>query len=114
MVEFSLDIITVTQFLITSILPLAVGLVTTRVTHGGVKATLLALFTLVTSLGTEAVRAWQEEQTYDLGAGLFLALPAFVTAIGLYYGLYKPTGISQKAQDVGTSKDAHEVDAAGA
>ena len=101
MVEFTLDIVTVVQFLVASVLPLVVGLVTTRVTHGGTKATLLAGLSLLSSLGAEAVRAWEQSEVYDLGAGLFLALPTFVFAVGTYYGLLKPTGTAQAVQEVG-------------
>jgi len=99
MVEFTLDAVMVVQFLVTSLLPLVVGLVTTRVTHSGAKAALLATLTLLTSLGAEFVRTVQDGQVYDLGQGLFLALPAFAVAIGVHYGLYKPTGATETVQE---------------
>lgn len=101
MIEFALDAITVTQFVVSALLPLLVGLVTTKVTHSGTKAALLATLTLIGSLGAEAVRAWQDGQVYDLSNGLFLALPAFVLAIGMHYGLYVPTGAAETVKTSG-------------
>lgn len=98
---FTIDLATVVQLLVAFILPVFVGLVTTKVTDGGVKAWLLAGLTLVTSLLVELGRTLAEGATYDLGVALLTALPAFVISVSSHYGLWKPTGIASKAQDVG-------------
>lgn len=102
MIEFTLDPILVAQLVAAAFLPLLVGLVTTRVTNGGVKGVLLAALSLVASLLAELIRAWQNGQSYDLGVGLLLALPTFLTAVGLHIGIWKPSGVSAAVQDVGT------------
>lgn len=99
-VAFTLDLGTILQFVIAFVLPLLVGLVTTRVTSGAMKAWLLAGLTLVTSLIVEAARANGAGDTFDLGIALFAALPAFVVSVASHYGLWKPTGASSVAQDV--------------
>jgi predicted RND superfamily exporter protein len=104
MVTFTLDAPLVIQLLVSSVLPLLVGLVTKVVTSPGVKAILLALFTLVASILTELGQALTSGTPYDIGQGLLLAVPAFIVAVGMHYGLWKPTGTSQRAQELFTSK----------
>lgn len=86
-----------------TVLPLLVGLVTTTVTHGGVKAVLLAGLSAAAGLLTELGNALTTGSTYDVGTGLLTALGAFLVGVGLHYGLYKPTGASTALQKVGTS-----------
>lgn len=100
-VAFTLDPAAVVQLLLAVVMPVLVGLVTTRVTSAGRKAWLLALLTLVTSLLIELGRSITAGTTYDLGVALLSALPAFVVSVSAHYGILKPTGISGAAQDVG-------------
>lgn len=95
---FTLDPALVIQLLVSTVLPLLVGLVTKTVTHGGVKAFLLALFALFTSLLTEIGVALSNGTIYDVGQGLMLTLPTFLIAVGMHYGIWKPTGASARAQ----------------
>jgi len=99
-IAFTIDPALVVGLLVSTVLPLLVGLVTTRVTDGGIKAVLLAGLALVTSLLTELGVAISNGVTYDLGQGLLLAIPTFLIAVGMHYGLWKPVGASQKAQSV--------------
>ena len=101
MLTFSLDPALVIALLVSTILPVLVGLVTTRVTSGGVKAVLLALLALFTSLLTELGRAIADGVPYDIGLGLLLALPIFVVSVAMHYGLWKPTGTSAAVQERG-------------
>lgn len=104
-IAFTLDLLTIVQFVIAFLLPVLVGLVTTRVTSGSMKAWLLAGLSLATSLFVELARALTSAETYDLGLALFAALPAFVVSVSTHYGLWKPTGVANAAQTVGiTSK----------
>jgi hypothetical protein len=100
MFEFSLDPLAVIQLIVTVIMPIAVGLVTTRTTSGSTKAWLLAAFTLVTSMLLQAAQAIGSAETFDLGVSLLSAIPAFAISVATYYGLWKPTGIGAAAQDV--------------
>lgn len=100
MFAFTLDPIAVIQLLLAIILPLVVGLVTTRVTRGSVKAWLLAGLTLVSTILTGLAAALTNHVTFDLGVALLAAVPSFITSVAMYYGLWKPTGIGGAAQDV--------------
>lgn len=100
---FTLDPVLIGQLAFSTVLPLLVALVTTRVTSAARKAWLLASLSLISALLAEAINAWQQGQLYDLGTGLLLALPSFLIAVGLHYGLWKPTGTATALQDTGTT-----------
>lgn len=106
-VTFSLDPVTVAQVVLVAVLPLLVGLVTTRVTSSAVKAWLLAALSLLSSMVAELVRAWEAGAVYDVGAGLLLALPTFVGAVAVHYGLWKATGVTGKVLDAGRKPGEH-------
>lgn len=99
-ISFTLDPALIIGLMVSTVLPLLVGLVTTRVTHGGVKAVLLAALALLTSLLTELGVAVSNGVTYDLGQGLLLAVPTFLIAVGMHYGLWKPVGAANAAQEM--------------
>lgn len=103
MFEFTLDPLAVVQLVLTVVMPIAVGLVTTRATSGAAKAWLLAGFTLVTSLLLQLADALSSAATFDLGVALLSAIPAFAISVATYYGLWKPTGVGKAAQDVDTT-----------
>lgn len=81
---------------ISVVLPVLVGLITTRVTHAGAKAVLL-LF--LTALNGFLVELQAGGEGYDLGTAVVLTLVSFGTAVLSHFGLWKPTGVSGKAQD---------------
>lgn len=87
--------------LVSTVLPLLVGLVTRSNTNGRIKAILLAALAALTGLLSELGSALSSGTTYDLGIGLLAALGAFLLAVGLHFGLYKPTGVAEAAQRVG-------------
>ncbi|MFF2274223.1 hypothetical protein ACFVTX_18255 [Agromyces sp. NPDC058136] len=91
--------------IVSTILPLLVGLVTNTVTSPGRRATLLAALAAVTGLLTELLAAVEAGVTYDLGTGLVIALGMFLVAVGMHFGIWKPTGVSATLQQVGM-KDA--------
>lgn len=82
--------------LISVILPVLVGLVTTRVVHAGWKAVLLLA---LTALNGFLVELQAGGEGYDLGTAVVLTLVSFGTAVLSHFGLWKPTGVSGKAQD---------------
>lgn len=100
MLTFSLNWPLIIGLLVSTILPLLVGLVTTRVTHSGAKAALLALLAAVTGLLSELGNALTSQTNYDVGTGIVMALTSFLVAVGLHFGIYKPTGASAAAQSV--------------
>lgn len=99
-VVFSLDWAIVIQIVLAVFLPILVGLVTTRVTAGSIKAWLLAGLTLVTSVLTQVGQAVASNTPFDLGLALLAVIPAFAISVATYYGLWKPTGVGKAAQDV--------------
>lgn len=100
MFVFTLDPALVIQLVLAVILPIVVGFVTTRVTSGAKKAWLLAGLTLVTSVVTQIGVAVANNVPFDLGLALLATIPAFAISVATYYGLWKPTGVGQAAQDV--------------
>lgn len=103
MIEFNVDPQLIITLLVGTVLPLLVGLVTKVTTSGGVKAVLLAALSLASSLLTELGVAIANGVPYDLGAGLLVALPTFLVAVGLHFGLWKPVGAAEAAQKAFTS-----------
>lgn len=95
---FTLDPALIIQLLISTVLPLLVGLVTRVTTSGAVKAVALAALALATSLLTELGQAIAAGVAYDIGRGLLLALPTFLIAVGMHFGLWKATGAAAAAQ----------------
>lgn len=83
--------------LVSVVLPVLVGLVTTRVTHAGVKAVLL--LALSTLNGFLVEYAGPHDAGYSVQTAAVLALVSFAVAVLSHFGLLKPTGISGKAQD---------------
>lgn len=101
MIELNFDPAQVIGLLSGVVLPLLVGLVTTRVTHSGIKAVILAALAFATNLLTELGAVITAGTTYDLGAALIAGLGTFLIAVGLHAGFWKPTGVSAAAQEVG-------------
>ncbi|MDX2513820.1 hypothetical protein PV355_01395 [Streptomyces stelliscabiei] len=82
--------------LVSVILPVFVGLVTTRVTHAGVKAVLLLALSGADGFVVEYVAGGPG---YDVGTAAVLALVAFATGVLSHFGLWKPVGVAGRAQD---------------
>lgn len=82
--------------LISVVLPVLVGLVTTRVTHAGGKAVLLLALSTLNGLLVEYANPGPG---YDLGTAVVLALVSFGAGVLAHFGLWKPAGVSGKAQD---------------
>lgn len=82
--------------LVSVVLPVLVGLVTTRVTHAGAKAVLLLALSTLNGLLVEYANPGPG---YDLGTAVVLALVSFATGVLAHFGLWKPAGVAGKAQD---------------
>lgn len=78
------------------VLPVLVGLVTTRITHAGAKAVLLLALSTLNGLLVEYANPGPG---YDLGTATVLALVSFATGVLAHFGLWKPSGVAGKAQD---------------
>lgn len=84
--------------LVSVVLPVLVGLVTTRVTSGGAQAVLLLA---LSTLNGFLVEFAAPGPGYSVGTAAVLALVSFGTGVLTHFGLWKPTGVARKAQDVG-------------
>lgn len=90
--------------LVSVVLPVFVGLVTTRVTHAGVKAVLLLALSTLNGFLVEYTAGGPG---YDVGAAAVLSLVAFATGVLSHFGLWKPTTISGRAQDSLVKSGSH-------
>lgn len=88
------------QMVVTVLLPVIVGLVTTRATDPALKALLLAALSIITNLLTEMLDAVNAGDPYNLGTALVSGVFSFIVAVGMHYGFYKPTRIADKAADM--------------
>ncbi|MDY7542588.1 MULTISPECIES: hypothetical protein [unclassified Cryobacterium] len=106
MISFAFNLSLLLWLLIAVILPILVGLVTTKETSPGRKAIYLAGLALVAGLLAQLLAAIQAGTTYDLFTGLVQGLGTFLIAVALHFGLWKPTGIADAAQTLGTTTAA--------
>jgi hypothetical protein len=108
-VVFSVDWPLIISTMISTILPLLVGLVTKKTTSGGLKAVFLALLAFVNAGLTEVYIAITEDVTFDVGTWLVGAIASFAVAVGSHYGFWKPTGVTGAVQAVGSKAETPEI-----
>lgn len=94
MLTFNLDWIQVLGIVVSVVLPILVALITNSATDARWKAILLAGLSAITGFGTEVLKALTEHTVYNVGQGLLAALAAFLVASAMYFGLWKPTGVT--------------------
>ncbi|MFJ7586945.1 hypothetical protein ACIQZO_06035 [Streptomyces sp. NPDC097617] len=82
--------------LISFVLPVLVGLVTTRVTHAATKAVVLLALAATESFIVELAASGPG---WDARSALVLTVVSFVMAVAAHFGLWKPTGVAGRAQD---------------
>lgn len=92
----SLDLAYWLGLLVSVVLPVLVGLVTTRVTSAGAKAVFLLALSTANGFVVEYAAPGPG---YHVGTAAVLALVAFGTGVLAHFGLWKPVGVSGKAQD---------------
>lgn len=85
--------------LISVVLPILVGLVTTKVTSARIKAVLLLALTAATGFFTELAN--EPPSGYHVSTAAILWGVSFLTGVAAHFGLWKPTGISAAAQRLG-------------
>jgi hypothetical protein len=98
------------QTLVAVVLPILVGLVTKASTDARVKAILLALLSALSGVAQGFLQT-PPGTTWDWQQAVLSAVTTFVIAVAAYYGLWKPTGVSEKAQAT-LIKDPPHVDVA--
>lgn len=82
---------------ISIVLPVLVGLVTTRVTNASWKAILLLALSTINGFVVEY--AGPHPSGYSVGTAAVLALVSFGTGVLAHFGFWKPVGVAAKAQD---------------
>lgn len=98
--KVTLDLAYWLGLLISFVLPVAVGLVTSANIPAGVKAVLHLFLSAVLSFVTE----WSTSPDgFDIGTALVLTGVSFVIGVAAHFGLYKPTTISAKVQSAFTT-----------
>lgn len=100
MLTFTLNWVGVLTLIVTIILPVLTGLVTTRLTSSAKKATVTAVLAALTGFLSELLNALNTGTAYDVGAALLLWLGSFIVSVALYYGFWKPTGVTERAQEL--------------
>ena len=98
------QIIQILNLLVAVIFPVAVGLVTTKATHSGVKAALLATISFASGLASQLIANGIEG--FDWFTAVITGLGAWVVAIATHYGFWKPAGVSEAVQAVGAKHRA--------
>lgn len=95
MIQFHIDgstVILLLTFIVSTLLPLLVGIVTTKVTSPARKAIALVVLSFVTSILSEVLTALVNQQPYDVVFGLFKFGGIAVVAIATYFGVWsRPT-----------------------
>lgn len=90
--------------LVSVVLPVLVGLVTTRVTSAGAKAVLLLALSTANGFVVEYLAPGPG---YSVGTAAVLALVAFGLGVLSHFGLWKPVGVSAKAQNSLVTSGSH-------
>lgn len=87
------------SLILTLLLPLAVAVVTTRVTSSAVKAMILLLLASVKTIVESAVAASNDSVPWAWAPVLMNVVINFGVAVAIYFGLWKPTGVATKTQE---------------
>lgn len=77
-----------------TLLPILVALVTRRMASSGLKATALALLAAITGFLSELLQSLESNTAFDLQAAIVNWFGAFVIAVAVHYGLWKPIGLT--------------------
>jgi Trk-type K+ transport system membrane component len=83
------------QVLVSIVLPLVVGIVVKQVGSPAIRSITLALLSAVTAIATAGLSSGGSISK-DTAIS---AVASFIVAVGAYYGLWKPTGISSAVND---------------
>lgn len=85
------------------VLPILVGLVTTRVTRPGWQAVLLLFLSAVTSVTQTALADDQNNMPFAWQPVVFNAAVNFGVAVAVHFGLWRPTGVAERAVNTGVT-----------
>jgi predicted Na+-dependent transporter len=102
------DVPQVLNLVLSVVFPLVVGLVTTKVTSGALKAILLATIALGSGFISALLAAYLAGAAFDWVGALVVGVTAWLIAIGTHFGFWRPTGVTDKLQAVGAGKHVAE------
>lgn len=88
----------VLALIVSGVLPLVVGLVTKESWFPGLKSVLLAALTGVSGVLGEWQSVATNHQSFDWKSAVVTAGIGWAIAVATHYGLWKPTGTTQVAQ----------------
>jgi predicted membrane-bound spermidine synthase len=86
------------SILVGGVLPLVTGLVTKATWSGGVRAVVLLALSGVTGVLTDYLGALQGGTAFDWATALTAAFLTFLSGVGTYFGLWKPTTLAARFQ----------------
>jgi hypothetical protein len=84
------------SILVGGILPLVTGLVTKSTWSGGARAVILLALSGVTSVLTDFLSALNGGDAFDWPTALTAAFLTFLSGVGTYFGLWKPTTLAAR------------------
>lgn len=96
---FTPDLVGLLTFVVNMALPLLVSLVTTRVTSAARKAVLLLALSAVSMIVVSALRAVVSGAPWEWIPVLMNVGIAFLFAVALHFGLWKPLGTAANLQE---------------
>lgn len=98
------DLPQIVSLLVGVVLPLLTGLVTKVATSPSVKAIVLLLLSGVTSVLSGFLASLNGGTPFNLGTTLVAALGTFLVGVGMYVGIWKPTGAAVALQRIGSPR----------
>lgn len=110
MIEFTVNWILIFTFVVGTVLPLLVAIVSTKVTSSKKKGILLALFALLTSVLSGVIDALVNGTVYDLAQNFVVFGGVFAWAVVSYFGIFRATNTegvsitSSLTENVGRTK----------
>ncbi|MEV4576010.1 hypothetical protein AB0K16_22460 [Nonomuraea jabiensis] len=95
------DTVQVLTLLVGTVLPLLVGFVNKESASAGAKAVWLAVLSAVGGGLSSALDAVNAGVVWDWRSAIVTAVGTFLIAVGMHFGLWKPTGAAAAAQRSG-------------
>lgn len=92
MINWNVDWVLVLTFVVATVLPLLVAIVSTKLTSGKKKGILLAVLALVTSLLSGILDALVNGTVFDFGRQLLVLLGVFAWSVASYFGVFRAEG----------------------
>lgn len=96
---FEPNLVGLLSLILTVVLPLLVGLITRKSTNAGVKSVLLLLGSGVASVLQVWLAAASSHIHFVWFAVVYNAVVNFAIAVAIHFGLWKPTGVAEAAQN---------------